>query len=169
MLSRMMISTFLICISVILSACSENADVGQLDENLTANENMTVYFYYSPECHFCEIVKPYIESLSSEGISFDYCNVKDLTNCSQISVKLMKEHGISGIPAVIAVNASVQEAMVGWKKVCELGYFLESSGVTIPVMTCNNRTYTVQECIDCHRLRELNPPSEFDCALCPEV
>jgi len=77
--------------------------------------------------------------------------------------------GITGVPtAVLEVNGSLYK-YTGWRKVCEVGKDLENYGIKLPEIQCKNKNFSVQECVDCHRMEGINPPSNFDCKNCPEI
>lgn len=137
------------------------------------NGSVTTYFYHSEDCHYCGIVEPYVEYLSSEmdsdtdSVKFDFCNVKNPGKCSEESMELKEEIGLKGIPAVVVVGNNTSKFM-GWKEICNLGTYYQELGKKLPVITCHGKNYTVQECVDCHRKNGMEPPSKFDCS-CPKI
>lgn len=161
----------IIFITLILSSCTgENGGTLPAENNFQAG-NITLYFYYTPQCHYCKIVKPYIEFLSVEmqDIKFDFCNLMEEESCSESALNVREKVGITGVPtAVLEVNGSLSK-YAGWKKVCEIGKSLENLGVELPVIRCDNKNFSVQECVDCHKNKEKTPPSNFDCSKCPEI
>ncbi len=133
--------------------------------------SVTTYFYHYEGCHYCGIVKPYVEYLSSnmesDSIKFEYCDVKK-RDCSPASIELKEKIGLKVVPAIVVVTNNTSKQFIGWKEACDLGSYYEELGLELPVITCHEESYSVQECVDCHRENELEPQSKFDCS-CPEL
>ncbi|HID42786.1 MAG TPA: thioredoxin [Archaeoglobaceae archaeon] len=162
-------------LAITFSGCmNENSEdlptFGNL-HSVAGAQNITIYFYYSPECHYCRIVEPYIEFLSSElnEVGFDYCNVLKLQRCSESAIEVKEKIGLTGVPTVAPKADGSLNKYAGWKKVCELGKDLEDIGIKLPEIECRDKNFSVQECIDCHRNEGRNLPSSFECVKCPEI
>lgn len=169
-------SLLLIVVVILFTGCTAIKDSEETNDH-SGNEsfqkgNVTTYFYHSENCHYCGIVKPYVEYLSSEmssdSIKFDFCDVQNPAECSQESVELKEKIGLKFIPTIVVVVNNTTKKFVGWKEICDLGTYYQQLGKELPVLTCHGKNYSVQECIDCHRENELDLPSKFDCT-CPEL
>jgi len=158
--------------SSLFAGCSENSNNGQLVNETPINvQSTTVYYYFKPGCHFCELVEPYFELLSTEtDVLIDSCNTNELDKCSKESVKLMEKEGVSGTPTAILVNKTQSTSFVGWRNIAvKLGPSLEYHEVDLPLFECASGNYSAQDCLDCHVSKGKTPPSEFNCEMCPEI
>ncbi|AEA47613.1 thioredoxin family protein [Archaeoglobus veneficus] len=137
-------------------------------ENLNENETVKVFFYYSPRCPSCVKIKPYMNLLREEvqGIKFDFCDVSNKSLCSNESLWVAKHIGLFGVPTAVFIQGDRVAVFVGWKKVAKLGVYLEELGFEVPEVVYGNTSYDVQECIDCHEGRGINPPSTYSCTYC---
>lgn len=162
--------------AILLTGCTGIKD-SEGTNDFNGNESfqkgsVTTYFYHYEGCNYCAIVKPYMEYISSEmesdSIKFESCDVKKRNECSQASTKLKEKLGLKVVPAIVVVANNTSQKFIGWKEACNLGAYYEELGLELPVINCYGKNYSVQECVDCHRENELEPPSKFDCS-CPEM
>ena len=133
-------------------------------------EELYVYFYYYPTCPWCKMVKPYIELLEqkAEDVSFEYCNVKELRNCSSEAISILKSVKIRGVPALVVKNSTaVKEVYIGAYNVIKFGNFLRARGYDVPTnYSIKGRNYTIKDCIDCHIKKGIKIPSTYSCSSC---
>lgn len=165
-----------IVFSILIAGCNENSNGGPI-VNETKSEaplnipSTTLFYYYKPGCHFCELVEPYFDLLSEEtDLKIIPCNTDELDKCSEEAVKLMEEEGVSGTPTAILVNNSNSMSFVGWRNIAvKLGPNLEYYKIELPAFECVSGNYSVQDCMNCHVSKGEVPPSEFICEKCPEI
>lgn len=173
------ISLILIVVVILFTGCAAIKDSKGDSEGTNdysgnesfQQEGITTYFYHYEGCHYCKIVKPYVNYISSEmsdEIKFEFCDVKKQQECSQASVDLMEKIGLKAVPAIVVVANNTSQKFVGWKEICDLGTYYQKLGKELPVITCHGKNYSVQECVDCHRENESDLPPKFDCT-CPEL
>lgn len=160
---RKLIPLLVICL--ILIGCSEK--MTQKPTPSVENHEIRVYFYYSPKCPACRMVKPYMNLLKEkvEGVKFDFCNVNDLKNCSNDSIAVAHRYPFMYIPTVIVIAENITK-LTGSYEVLKLGKILESYGIKTPEVVFENVSYSVDECIKCHEERNIPPPSNFTCDHC---
>lgn len=160
----------------LFTGCAAIEDIGEDKDN---NNNgsfqkggITTYVYHKEDCSYCDIVKPYVEYISSEmdneSLKFYFCDIKNPQECSQMSIDLGDKIGLKVVPTIVVVSNNTSREFVGWKEICDLGAYYQDLGIELPVITCHGKKYSVQECVNCHRDNELIPPSKFDCT-CPEI
>jgi thiol-disulfide isomerase/thioredoxin len=132
----------------------------------TPSISIEAYYFFSPRCPYCVIVKPYVEELAKmDEVDFDFCNVAEAWNCSNESIKVADEINLVGIPTVV-VKTNETKVFVGYKEVLDLGSFLREFGLKTPEVVYQNVSYDVQECIECHESEGRKPPSTFNCTYC---
>ncbi len=173
---RISLLLMMVMAAILFAGCAgieDSEGIGDYSGNESFQKgSITTYFYHYEGCHYCGIVKPYIEYISSEmdsdSIKFESCDVKKRDECSPASIKLKEKIGLEVVPAIVVVANNTSQKFIGWKEACDLGTYYEELGLELPVITCHGENYSVQECVDCHRENELEPPSKFDCS-CPQL
>jgi len=151
----MRVLVLLLALSLLFVCCSEKPEI-------------KVYFYYSPKCPACRMVKPYMNLLKEKvkDVKFDFCNVYDLKNCSNESIAVAHKYPFMYIPTVIVIAGNDVTKLTGSYEVLRLGKILESHGIKTPKIVFENISYSVDECISCHEERNIPPPSNFSCSYC---
>lgn len=170
------ISLLLVLVAILFTGCA-GIKGSEGTNNYSGNESfqkgsVTTYFYHYESCHYCRIVKPYVEYISSEmdsdSLKFEFCDVKKPETCSPASISLKEKIGLKVVPAIVVVGNNTSQEFIGWKEICDLGAYYKRLGLELPVINCHGKDYSVQECVDCHRENDLQPPSKFDCT-CPQI
>ncbi len=160
----------LLILSLLFVGCSEKIEhkampTPSVSEN---SKEIKVYFFYSPKCPACRMVKPYMKLLREKvkGVHFDFCNVNDPKNCSRNSIMVAHMYPFEYIPTVILIVGNNVTKLTGSYEVLKLGKILESYGIKTPEVVFGNVSYSVDECIRCHEERHIPPPSNFTCSHC---
>ena len=134
---------------------------------ISATHSPSIYFYYSTNCPWCKLVKPYMELLKSKvnDIKFEFCNVKDFKNCSSDARELAEKVKLRYIPTVIVKDSNLT-ILTGAYEVLKVGKILRSYGYDVPVnFTINGLNYSVEDCVRCHANMSL-APSTYNCSYC---
>ncbi len=132
-------------------------------------ENIYVYFYYYPKCPWCKLVLPYIYDLKNNSDAiFIICNVADMKNCSKNAGEIAKKAKLRGVPtAVVANETSILKVFEGAYQITEIGKFLKQQGYEAKVYyKVGSLNYTVRDCINCHLVKGIPPPSHYSCSSC---
>ncbi len=151
--------------AIFLSSCINQGNAG------IKNGEIRIYYFYNPACPNCKVVEPYIHYLiNNTNVTFELCNVKNFENCSNtsksIAKSIYKEKGYFGVPTAVAYENGNYTIFIGWKNVLKLTEFLEKRGYEIRKVEINKTAYNLKECIECHKKRNLLPPSTFNCTYC---
>jgi len=157
-----------ILILSMLIGCSTGRDISDIS---TKPKDIKIYFYYSKSCPNCLIIKPYINLLIKEvkGVKFDICATNNLKSCSNESLKMMQRINLRGVPTAVLLVGDNPTVFLGWKEVARIGKCLNGLGIETPKVVYGNVSYNVQECLDCHKRRNLGPPSMFNCTQCCHI
>lgn len=154
----------LIGIALLIIGCFENQE-----NSPVAREELSIYFYYYPDCPWCRMVKPYIELLDNEtDLYFEFCNTKHINNCSDEAVNVSKKIKLRGVPTLVVKNStSIIHVYVGAYEVAGVGEFLKSRGYDVTTnFTVKGLNYSAKDCIECHAENRLPPPSTYTCSAC---
>ncbi len=149
----------LLVVCLLLIGCSEQ-------KSTSTSKEIEIFYYYSPKCPACRMVKPYMELLKENvrDVRFYFCNVYG--NCSEESVEIAKKYPFQYIPTVILIAGNDVVKLTGCYEVLKLGEILKSYGIETPKVVMDNVSYSVDECIKCHERRGLPPPTNFSCSYC---
>ena len=158
----------LLIFSLLFVGCSEKITHKTVPTPSVKSKEIRVYFFYSPSCPACRMVKPYMYLLKEKvkDVHFDFCNVNDPKNCSKDSIMVAHMHPFEYIPTVIVIAGDNVTMLTGSYEVLKLGKILESYGIKTPKVVFENVSYSVDECISCHEKRHIPPPSNFSCSYC---
>ncbi len=152
----------LIGIALIIASCVQNG------KSTNERTGLTVYFYYRPTCPWCRSVEPYMKLLKKEGVSVVFCDTTNFSECSQASKKIANESSLAGVPTVVVVrHGKIIKKFEGAYEVAEIGRFLKKYGYNVTTnYTISGVRYTVKDCVKCHVLKGLPPPSSYSCSSC---
>ncbi len=171
------IALLLIALGLILfmAGCTKSDQNQNQNESEKALPGYTIYFYYSPLCPWCRMVKPYVQLLKNETANFSQlsiimCDARKLQSCPDNASYIAKEVKLRGIPTAVIVNGTsgkIDEVYVGADKVAKLGEFLVKHGYNVTAYySIGGLNYTVKDCISCHVKKNLKPPSTYSCNAC---
>ena len=147
------------------------ADVTKTPESIAEKQiELTVYYFYHPQCPNCQAVEPVIDYLlNNTNISFDICNVEHFSNCSNMSKQLVysvrKKTGFFGTPTAVVQENGRFKVFIGKYQVVEMVNFLRNF-TYIPDISLKNTSMGVDQCLSCHEKRGLKPPSTMTCSYC---
>ncbi len=135
--------------------------------------SVEIYYYYDPECPNCRAVEPYMEFLSSHvKAEFDFCDLTKPETCSNMSKSLfvhaIKSLNISpAVPMAIIKSGNDAKVLLGRNKIPQLDRVLsEEYGIPSPVFKFGDMEYRLNDCIQCHKARNLPIPSKYECSSC---
>ncbi len=75
-----------------------------------------IYYFYSPNCHYCQQVKPFIEEMAKK-YPIVFCQIESLSeDCKNIEEKAK----IKYIPTVVVVSESGMTVLTGVNQVLQL-------------------------------------------------
>jgi thiol-disulfide isomerase/thioredoxin len=138
---------------------------------------MEVYYYYSPDCPNCQSVRPFVDELKEEltkkKIKFVELNVKEthLWNpiyrwLAQKIISTIKTDFIPIPTAAVRFRGRFHTAF-GKEEVLYLNdFFHQYAGTRLLTAKLNKLSFSMSECLDCHKARKIPPPSTFNCTFC---
>lgn len=134
---------------------------------ISTTHSPSIYFYYSPNCPWCNLVKPYVEFIRSQAsdVKFEFCNVKDFENCSTNAKRIAEDIKLKYIPTIVIKNSNTT-ILTGAYEVLKVGKILRDYGYNIPSnFSIDGLNYSVEDCIRCHAEMNLQPPV-YNCSYC---
>ena len=134
------------------------------------NVSVKVYYFYHPRCPNCIAVEPLINYLlNNTEINFEMCNVEFFNNCSNMSKQLAfsvkKKTGFFGTPTAVVQENKNFRVFVGKYQVIEMVDYLRNY-TYIPEIPLKDTEMPVEECLSCHEMRNIDPPSTMTCSYC---
>ncbi len=134
------------------------------------NNEIKIYYYFSPRCPNCREVEPLINFLKNESsIKFYICNVDNFQNCSkesrEIAYKTKEKLGFFGTPIAVVKENGKTKLFVGKYQILNMVKYLANS-TELPEIRFNKSNFSVRDCIECHEERNISPPPQFSCNYC---
>jgi hypothetical protein len=98
-------------------------------------------------------------------VKFDFCDVSNLTSCSNESIDVIR-HNLMAVPTAVIIHDNNTTILLGWREVAKVGYNLNKLGIDTPDVFYRHESYDVQDCVNCHNKRNIAPPSTYNCTYC---
>ncbi len=164
----------IILILTILSFCIEekkseiefyNIDIEKQEEKIP---EITLIYYYNPDCPFCRAINPYIYYLDDK-FNVDYCNVKSPNNCSKDALMYMmlilNKTGGFAVPTIVLKEKNI--VFQGFNSIAYgLEDFIEKEYNYSIRIFVGDKFYRPSQCYTCHIERKINMPKNFTCSNC---
>jgi len=136
-----------------------------------------VFYYYSPDCPNCSSVRPFVDELKGElakkKIKFVELNVKEPFSWNPI-YRLLAEKIVAALKTdfIPIPTASVRfrgrfRTAIGKEEVLHLNdFFHQYAGTRLLTAKLNEQAFKIEDCLACHKARNLPPPSTLNCTFC---
>ena len=177
----MLLVIALVITLIILSGCSESTESKPEPPSTSpsgiaySNDSykVEIYYYYDPECPNCIAIAPYMEFIRAHiPAQFDFCDLTEPDTCTNTSKSLLalaiRSLNISpAVPMVIVKSEDEARVLIGRNKISTLDTILsEKYGIPSPIFRYGNVEYRLNDCIQCHKVRNLPIPSRYECTSC---